>query len=297
VTDRQLLTADDVLDGVELDGKVVVVTGASGGLGREAVRAVSSRGAITVAAMRDPAKSGAGPDPVDGVAHVVPLDLASLASVRAAATAISGRWPHIDVLINNAGVMATLERRTADDFELQLGTNHLGHFLLTARLAPTLGASGRIVNVSSLGHMLTAMRWDDPHYRTRPYEKWEAYGQSKTANILFTVGLAQRGFDAYAVHPGTIATDLDRHLSPDERAFVEEASKDAGPRKTPAQGVATILWAATATGLPPGSYLADCEVAEAAAHATDPADAERLWSWSEDQVHEPFPSRRDRPLG
>ncbi len=281
-------TTDEVLEGVDLTGKVVVVTGASSGLGVETARALAVHGAQVAMAVRDPAKGIGAVDALEE--QLVTLDLASLDSVRSGAAAIVDRWPRVDVLVNNAGVMAVPEGRTTDGFELQLGTNHLGHFLLTARLAEALGEGSRIVNVSSRGHMVSGMHWDDPHYRRRPYNKWEAYGQSKTANILFTLGLAQRRRTAYAVHPGMIGTDLYRYLPPDERAAVE--SRPAGSEsttKTVPQGAATIVWAATAVGIPSGSYLADCQIAQAAPHATQPDEVERLWTWSEEQVGQPFP--------
>lgn len=274
-------TADEILGGVDLAGKVFVVTGASSGLGQALAERLLAGGAVVVHAVRDPSA-------VTGTGEVVPLDLASLSSVRSAAQAILGAHDRIDVLVNNAGVMATPEARTADGFELQLGTNHLGHFLLTALLAPAIGPRARIVNTSSLGHLVSGMRWDDPHFRTTPYDKWQAYGQSKTANILFTRGLAARGFTAYAVHPGAIDTGLFRHLSDTELAFTRQASESE--MRSPAQGIATIVWAATADGIPSGSYLADCQVADALPHATDPAESERLWTWSQEQVGHTFAS-------
>jgi NAD(P)-dependent dehydrogenase (short-subunit alcohol dehydrogenase family) len=286
-------TTDDVLEGVDLEGQVVVVTGASSGLGVETARALAAHGADVVMAVRDPARATDAADTVGASGHVVALDLASLDAVRTGAVAILESWPRVDVLVNNAGVMATPEGRTADGFELQLGTNHLGHFLLTALLAPEMPDGSRVVNVSSRGHMVSGMHWDDPHYRTRPYNKWEAYGQSKSANILFTRGLAQRGRTAYAVHPGRIVSGLYRYLPDEERAaLVEEQPTRAEmtPAKTLEQGAATIVWAATADGTPSGSYLADCRVEEAAAHATDPNDVERLWTWSEEEVTQAFPT-------
>ena len=226
-------------------------------------------------------------DAVDAVGpngRLVTLDLASLDSVRAGADAILDRWPRVDVLVNNAGVMATPEERTADGFDLQLGTNHLGHFLLDCAARARAGRRRHaIVNVTSAGHFISGMHWDDPHYRTRPYNKWEAYGQSKTANVLFTRGLAQRSRTAYAVHPGKIASGLYRYLPDEERAAIVEGQPASGEQnvKTVAQGAATSVWAATADGIPSGSYLADCQVAEAAADATDPDEVERLWAWSE----------------
>jgi len=283
-------TTDDVLAGVDLTGKVAVVTGASVGLGLETARALAAHGAQVALAMRNPVKGAEARDVVGPNGELVGLDLASLDAVRAGATAVLERLPQIDLLVNNAGVMATPLGRTADGFELQLGTNHLGHFLFTALLAPSLRDGARIVNVSSRGHLGSGMDWDDPHYRTREYNKWQAYGQSKTANILFTRGLARRGFTAYAVHPGMIVTELYRYLPDGERAAVQNrpTASDGTATKTVPQGAATIVWAATADAIPSGSYLADCAVAEAAPHATDADDVERLWTWSEDQVGQSF---------
>lgn len=271
-------TADEVLDGVDLRGTVAVVTGASSGLGAEVARALRAHGATVVGTARDP---GA----LDGV-EAVALDLTSLASVRSAAETILAGHPRIDLLFANAGVMATPEARTDDGFELQLGTNHLGHVALTALLAPAL-SDARIVLTSSLAHMLIGMRWDDPHFDTTPYDKWQAYGQSKSANILFAKGLAARGFTAYSVHPGAVGTGLMRYLEGDELAFAEQAS--TSERKTVGQGAATLVWATVADGIPNGSYLADCAVAEPAPHAADSADVDRLWTWSEAQLELRFP--------
>jgi NAD(P)-dependent dehydrogenase (short-subunit alcohol dehydrogenase family) len=283
-------TTDEVLAGVDLTGKVAVVTGASVGLGLETARGLAAHGAQVAMAMRDPATGAAARDVVGENGELVALDLASLDAVRSGAAAILDRHREIDVLVNNAGVMATPEGRTADGFELQLGTNHLGHFLFTALLAPALRDGSRIVNVSSRGHLGSGMDWDDPHYETRPYNKWQAYGQSKTANILFTRGLAQRGFTSYAVHPGMIITELYRYLPDDERAAVQNrpTSSDGTATKTVEQGAATIVWAATGDGIPSGSYLADCQIAEAAPHATGHDDVMRLWTWSEEQVGQSF---------
>jgi len=271
-------TAEQVLADVDLSGTVAVVTGASSGLGEGVARALAGRGADVVAAVRDTAR-------VSSSVVSVPLDLASLGSVRAAAEQLRSDLPRIDLLFNNAGIMAAPEGRTAEGFEMQLGTNHLGHFLLTALLSGVIAADGRIVNTSSLAHVMTGMQWDDPQFRHRPYEKWRAYGQSKTANVLFTRGLADRGFTAYAVHPGSVGTELTRHLDAEERAFVSERSVSP---KTVEEGVATLVWAAIADDIASGAYLADCSVAEAAPHATDPAEVDRLWSWSEEQVGQEF---------
>jgi NAD(P)-dependent dehydrogenase (short-subunit alcohol dehydrogenase family) len=302
---------DDVIRGVDLSGKQVVVTGASSGLGVETARCLAGAGADLLLVARDAGKLDAA---LATLRAAVPgatfdsalLDLADLASVRAAAEDILARCPRIDVLVNNAGVMACPLMRTADGLEMQFGTNHVGHFLLTARLMPALRAAApsRIVNLSSAGHKFGAMNLDDPNYEQRDYNKWVAYGESKTANVLFTVGLEQRfgkqGVHALAVHPGVIMTELSRHM--DEADF-ELLQSRGGPDglqlKSVEQGAATSVWAATAAELEGrgGLYLEDCHVAGPAApgqgdgveaYATDPALADRLWEITESLVGETF---------
>jgi NAD(P)-dependent dehydrogenase (short-subunit alcohol dehydrogenase family) len=307
MADSAKRTSDDVLRGMDLGGKVAVVTGASGGLGLETARALAAAGATVVLASRDAAKTAAS---VETIRKQVPdarlesrwLDLASLASVRAAARQLLAAHPRIDILINNAGVMATPLLRTAEGFELQLGTNHLGHFLFTCELVPALlaAAPARIVNLSSGGHLISDVLWDDPLFRRRPYDKWVAYGQSKTANVLFTIELERRlgtrGVHAFAVHPGMILTDLGRHLTADDLAALEKMGESAPggalpPFKSIPQGAATTLWAATAPDLVDhgGSYLADCAVSsDHAPWAVDHDAARRLWSLSEDLIGERF---------
>jgi NAD(P)-dependent dehydrogenase (short-subunit alcohol dehydrogenase family) len=288
-------TTDDVLAGVDLTGRTALVTGASAGLGVETVRALRSVGCEVVGAVRDVDKArGALGDEVD----LVPLDLADLDSVRRAAGEIGSRLPRIDLLINNAGVMAPPLSRTRQGFELQLGTNHLGHFVLTNALVPALVAGSRIVNLSSRGHLRSPMRWDDPHFRDEAgYEKWTAYGQSKTANVLFTVELEKRlggqGVHAYAVHPGVIMTELSRHLTEDDTSAL--MARLPPSFKTVEQGAATTVWAATSAELEGtgGLYLEDCHVAAVtpgdgsggyAPYAVDPDEAARLWDWSMEQT-------------
>jgi len=306
-------TTDEVLEGIDLSGRTALVTGASAGLGVETARSLASVGARVVLAARDPAKGEAAEVVIrrsvpGAVLELGLLDLASLASIRAFATWMLERHDRLDLLINNAGVMAPPLGRTPDGFELQIGTNHLGHFLLTGLLAPAVlaGAPARIVNLSSRGHLRSDIHWDDPHYRTRPYDKWEAYGQSKTANILFTVELerrlAGRGVHAYAVHPGVILTELSRHLTRDD--LTDLAGRAPGGRlelKSIEAGAATTVWAATSPELADvgGVYLEDCQVASAgggtdtmgghAPWALDPASAARLWAWSEAEVGQAFP--------
>jgi NAD(P)-dependent dehydrogenase (short-subunit alcohol dehydrogenase family) len=305
-------TTTDVLDGVDLTGKTAVVTGGSAGLGAETARSLASVGAHVVIAVRDAEKGKAAMDTIgEGVPgaklELGTLDLASLASVRAFAQDTLARHDRIDLLINNAGVMACPFGRTTDGFEMQLGTNHLGHFLLTGMLAPALvdGAPARVVNLSSRGHLRGDIDWDDPHFHSRPYDKWEAYGQSKTANILFTVELDRRlassGVRAYAVHPGVIITELARHLTADDFSDMQSRGPRGGFKfKDVDAGAATTVWAATSPELADvgGVYLEDCHIGEPATapdspggyapRAVDPDTARRLWSWSEDQVGESF---------
>ncbi len=304
-------TTDEVAAGIDLSGRVAVVTGASAGLGVETARCLAAHGAHVVLACRNPDKGAA---VEEAIAAKVPgarlelaaLDLASLASVRSFASEVLERHRRVDLLINNAGVMATPFERTADGFELQLGTNHLGHFLLTGLLEPALvaAAPSRIVNLTSRGHVRSSFHWEDPHYRTRPYDKWEAYGQSKTANIWCAIELdrrlSPRGVHAYAVHPGVIATELSRHLDKDD--FAAMASRMPGGRlvlKTVEQGAATTVWAATSPDLADagGLYLEDCGIAGPAdaegtrgyaPWAMDAESAARLWAWSEEEVGELF---------
>jgi NAD(P)-dependent dehydrogenase (short-subunit alcohol dehydrogenase family) len=279
-------TTDEVLEGVDLSGRAALVTGASAGLGVETVRALQSKGCEVVGAVRDVAKARGVVD-----CDLVQVDLADLSSVREGAAAASDRLPRIDLLVNNAGIMACPLMRTADGFEMQLGTNHLGHFAWTTALLDNLGPDSRIVNLSSRGHFRGGMLWDDPHFRDeKAYEKWQAYGQSKTANILFTQGLAARGHTSYAVHPGVIITELGRHLTAEDS---EGLAKRLPTFKTVPQGAATTVWACVAEGLPNGSYLEDCGVAGPVnedfsagvmPYAIDPAEAERLWQWSLEQT-------------
>jgi NAD(P)-dependent dehydrogenase (short-subunit alcohol dehydrogenase family) len=301
-------TTDDVLQGVDLSRKVALVTGASGGLGLETARALTAAGATVVIAARDVEKTRAA---VQSIRDRVPtaalenlqLDLTSLASVRCCAAAFLAAHDRLDLLINNAGVMATPFGHTIDGFELQIGTNHLGHFLLTGLLGPAIlaAAPSRIVNLTSGGHLISDVHWDDPNFARHPYEKWTAYGQSKTANVLFTVELERRlgarGVHAFAVHPGMIITDLGRHLTQDDFATLQTMAESAPgggglpPFKSIPQGAATTVWAATAPELAGrgGAYLADCAISsEHAPWATDAVAAQRLWTLSERLVGQSF---------
>ena len=305
-------TTDDVLEGISLTGKTVLVTGATAGLGIETSRALAAVGASVVMLGRNPEVLEQEAEALRGMSlpgqiatHTI--DLANLDSVREAADAIVAKYPRIDIVINNAGVMACPLMRTADGFEMQFGTNHLGHFLLTCLIMPAVlaGAPGRIVNLSSSGHKFSDVNLDDPNYQQRDYDKWVAYGESKTANALFSVALDQRlksqGIRSLAVHPGVIMTKLGRHLS---EADIENLMNSAPEGesldwKSVEQGAATSVWAATAPELADKGalFLENCQIAVAAEpgkgggvedYALDPESADRLWALSEQLVGQRF---------
>lgn len=283
----------------DLTGTRAVVTGANSGIGFHTAAALVDHGAEVVLAVRNTDAGREAAKKFKGVCTVEELDLASQTSIHEFAERFDGS---LDLLINNAGVMYTPLERTAEGFEMQFGTNHVGHFLLTCLLVPALLADppARIVNLSSGGHVASDIVWDDPNFERREYDKFAAYGQSKTANILFSVELERRlgsrGVHAYAVHPGMIATELARHMTEDDRAALMERAKRAPsggmpPRKTVEQGAATSVWAATAPELADagGTYLADCEVTDDhAPWACDPESATRLWALTETLVGQNF---------
>ena len=306
-------TTDEVLEGIDLSGQWVLVTGASAGIGQETARAVAAHGGNVVLGVRDVEKGERAAEPVRAAAaehgatvELREVDLASLASVRAFTDAVTADHDRLDVIVANAGVMATPEGRTADGFETQFGTNHLGHFVLVNRLRPLLASPGRIVNLSSSGHRFSPVVLDDVNFERTPYDAWQAYGRSKTANILFAVELDRRGRDAgrraCAVHPGTVVTELGRHLT--EETLGALATARAGQEtvwKTPAVGASTSVWCgfradAAEVG---GRYCEDCHVAEPTAdavsttgvrdYALDPDAARALWARSEELVGESFP--------
>jgi NAD(P)-dependent dehydrogenase (short-subunit alcohol dehydrogenase family) len=296
-------TASEVVEGTDLTGVVVVVTGCSGGIGLETVRALLSAGATVVAGNRPGVKSDTSEHQLreeypNARLEVIALDLGSLNSVRAFATEVLNRYASITLLINNAGIMAVPYATTDEGFESQIGTNHIGHFVLTNLLLPALlaGAPSRIVNLSSSSHFRSDIHWDDPMFTSHEYEAWPAYSQSKTANILFTKELdrryASKGLRALAVHPGVISTDLSRSLSEQDQAWVEEQVTAAGIiRKTPQQGASTTLVAALdpELGEQGGSYLADCVVTESASWTYDSDAPARLWALTESWLGESFP--------
>lgn len=295
-------TAGDVLSGIDLTGRTVVVTGGYSGLGFETTRSLIAAGARVIVPAR---RSDVARTALMGLAgcQVIEMDLLDIPSVRAAAAQIRESAGRLDLLMAIAGVMATPQRHVGPGWESQLAANHFGHFALTCELYPLLAAAdgARVVVNSSAGHALTDFRWHDPHFRTG-YDKWLAYGQAKTANSLFAVHLDALGRDdgvrAFALHPGKIITGLQREMSRAEqveRGWVDEQGTVIGPGfKTAAQGAATGLWAATSELLADhgGSYLEDCAIAAVAspgtpmddggvrAYAIDPAAAERLWELS-----------------
>ena len=302
----ELATTDDVLAGVDLRGRTVLVTGGTTGLGFETVRAVAAAGASVVLTARTEAK---GLEAEAGIAALVPgadvthevCELSSFASVRSFTDRFAASHERLDVLIANAGIMAVPFGHTEDGFELQFGTNHLGHFLLVGRLLPLLvsSAPSRIVLLSSGGHTASDIVWDDVNFASRDYSKFEAYGQSKTANILHAVELerryGERGVHAWAVHPGMVTTDLGRHFTRDDYRDLVKRAESAGsalpPRVGPDVGASTQVWAATSDAALScvGAYLADCGPADARSYATDPDGARRLWELSELMVGESFP--------
>jgi NAD(P)-dependent dehydrogenase (short-subunit alcohol dehydrogenase family) len=304
-------TTDDVLEGRDLSGKRVLITGVSAGLGVETARAFAAHGAKVTGAARDLDKARAATSHIDGIA-LVELDLANLASVRAAADHLNGRGERFDLVIANAGVMATPKGTTADGFETQFGTNHLGHFVFVNRIAPLIETGGRLVNLSSAGHRFSDVDLDDPNFETTAYDPFVAYGRSKTANVLFAVAFDARhkgrGVRAAAVHPGGIQTELGRHMTPEliqqlmgwiATDPAQPPSRESYPWKTIPQGAATSVWTGVVAdaGAVGGRYCEDCHVAEVVdgaalgrsgvrRYALDPERAEALWAKSCEMVGE-----------
>ena len=318
-------TTDEVLDGVDLRGKRILVTGVSAGLGVETARALAAHGAHVVGAARDLAKARNATKHIrasvdgngDGTLELIELDLASLASVRAAADALLKTGKPFDLVIANAGVMACPFGHTADGFETQFGTNHLGHFVFVNRIAPMMSHGSRLVNLASSGHRFSDVDLDDPNFEKTAYDPWQAYGRAKTANILFAVEFDRRhkanGIRATAVHPGGIATELGRHAFKDEatlQKFIDDinarhaaAGQPPFQLKSIPQGAATSVWAGVVAPAEDvgGKYCEDCHVATllpaedmspisagVRAYALDPERAKKLWAKSEEMVGEQF---------
>jgi NAD(P)-dependent dehydrogenase (short-subunit alcohol dehydrogenase family) len=308
-------TTDEVLDAIDLTGKRYLVTGVSAGLGVETARALVAHGASVIGAARDLAKAEAATAEIGAAAgpgsfDLIELDLASLASVRAAADRLLADGRRFDAVIANAGIMATPEGRTADGFELQFGTNHLGHFLFVNQIAPLIVDGGRFVSLSSGAHHFSDIDIADPNFETMPYDPWLAYGAAKTANALFAVEFDRRhrarGIRAASVHPGGINTELGRYMSEEAQATLAaaiaemQASGQGFAFKSVPQGAATSVWAATVADPAEigGRYLEDCHVAETVeaqsvgfgvrSYALDAERAKLLWDKSEELVGERF---------
>jgi NAD(P)-dependent dehydrogenase (short-subunit alcohol dehydrogenase family) len=316
-------TTDDVLSGVDLHGKWILVTGVSAGIGVETARALAAHGAHVLGAARDLVKAEAATVQVQkdaaanhGSFKLVALDLADLKSVRACADRLIDKGESFDLVIANAGVMAMPFGHTMDGFETQFGTNHLGHFVLVNRIASLIRTGGRLVNVSSAGHRISNVDLEDPNFEKTVYDPMVAYGRSKTANILFAVAFDQRhrghGVRATAVHPGAIQTELGRHMDAGQmqnlidRINQQLAEEGKGPFewKTIPQGAATSVWAGVVAPADKigGRYCANCQVGNIVpdgavitaagegvrAYALDPHNAEALWRKSEELVGESF---------
>jgi NAD(P)-dependent dehydrogenase (short-subunit alcohol dehydrogenase family) len=310
-------TTDEVLQGVNLSGKRVLVTGVSAGLGVETARVLAAHGAQVVGAARDLSKAQAATQQVraqaasGGSLDLVQLDLASLDSVRRCADGLLAASKPFDLIIANAGVMACPKSKTVDGFETQFGTNHLGHFVLVNRIASLLKSGSRLVNLSSAGHRYADVDLEDPNFERTPYDEFIAYGRSKTANVLFAVEFDRRhkarDVRATAVHPGGIQTELSRYMTPEVRERLIARNNASQPKgaapfsyKSIPQGIATSVWAACVAdaGAIGGRYCEDCHVAEVVSvpgqregvrrYALDPQRAQALWQRSEELVGERF---------
>lgn len=302
-------TGTEVLAEIDLCGKTAIVTGGYSGLGLETVRCLAAKSVTVIVPVRSPKRAKEALSGIGGDISILPLDLSDLSSVRSFANHIIASQTQLDLLINNAGIMACPAARVSGGWESQFGINHMGHFALTQALLPLLmkKAGNRVISLSSTGHKLSPIGWEDVNYKTRNYDKWQAYGQAKTANALFANALSRRlvatGGLAFSVHPGGIFTPLQRHLPKEEMISLGWLGDDGEPSemakqsfKTPEQGCSTTLWAATSdklTGVP-GVYCEDCNIASptdtdsptarysgADQHACDDEEAERLWVLSE----------------
>jgi NAD(P)-dependent dehydrogenase (short-subunit alcohol dehydrogenase family) len=304
----------DVIANLDLAGKTAIVTGGYSGLGLETTRALAAKGVSVIVPVRSPEKAAESLAGIEGNVKTLALDLGDLASVRAFARAMLEQLERLDMLINNAGIMACPEARVGPGWESQLGVNHMGHFALTQALLPLIEKTegARVIALSSTGHKITDIRWDDIQFTREPYNKWKAYGQAKTANALFANALSRRlrdkGALAFAVHPGGIFTPLQRHLPKEEMValgWIDESGEPSALAKagfkTPEQGCSTTLWAATTDRLAgkPGVYCEDCDVAKPTeagsptarflwvdAHACSDESAEKLWAISESLLAE-----------
>lgn len=294
--------ARDAIGGRDLAGKVAIVTGGYSGLGLETTRVLAGAGAAVIVPARSPEKARAALAGMPRVEQAA-LDLADPGSIDAFANDFLGSNRKLDILVNNAAIMASPLMRDARGYEAQFATNHLGHFQLAARLWPALaqGRGARVVSLSSIGHRRAPVNLEDPNFEKTPYDKWEAYGRAKSANSLFAIGLDARGaarnVRAFAVHPGGIMTDLQRFMPEEEKramGWIDEHGVVNERFKTPSQGAATSVWCAANPQLDGkgGVYCEDCDIAVAVPSdsqewrgvrpwAIDPALADKLWALSE----------------
>lgn len=302
-------TGTEVLAGIDLTGKTAIVTGGYSGIGLETVRGLAAKGASVIVPVRSPEKASENLAGVPGEISTAPLDLSNLGSVQTFVAAMQENLSRLDLLINNAGIMACPEARVGPGWESQFGINHMGHFALTTGLMSLLQSTpgARVVALSSTAHKVSDILWDDIQFDRAEYDKWRAYGQAKTANALFANGLSRRlkesGGTAFSVHPGGIFTPLQRHLPKEEMIALGWLGEDGEPSelakqgfKTPAQGASTTLWAATSAQLAgkPGVYCENCDIAAPTEpdspyarymgvedHVCSDESAERLWEISE----------------
>lgn len=298
---------EDILKGKDLLGKTAIVTGGYSGIGLETTRALAAAGARVYVPVRNPKKAEENLRDIEGDVNVDMMDLGVLTSVRDYAATIIEREPKLDMLINNAGIMACPESRVGNNWESQFAVNHLGHFVLTTELLLLLknADAARVVCLSSIGHRRSDILWDDIHFERTPYEKWTAYAQAKTANALFALGFdmkyADQGVRAFSVHPGGILTPLQRHLPNEEMQALgwtdaegNLSEQAAAMFKSTTQGCTTTLWAATSEALANtgGLYCEDCDVANLATEdspryfdvapwAVSEEGAQRLWDVTE----------------
>ncbi len=299
----------DVIADLDLTGTTAIVTGGYSGIGLETIRALAAKDVLVVVPVRSPGKATENLAGVEGDVRTAPLDLADLASVRRFGASMLDELDRLDFLINNAGIMACPEGRVGPGWESQFGINHMGHFALTKALLPLIEKTpgARVVALSSSAHKVSDIRWDDIHFESSGYDKWQAYGQAKTANALFANALSRRLADkdalVFSVHPGGIFTPLQRHLPQEEMMALGWLDANGEPTemakagfKTPEQGCSTTLWAATSAKLEgkPGVYCEDCDIAAVTDlespyaryrgvndHAASDESAERLWDISE----------------
>ncbi|WP_369026228.1 oxidoreductase [Qipengyuania sp. RANM35] len=305
-------TAREVAAAGKVAGKTVVVTGGYSGIGTETVRALAGEGARVIVGARRTGQAHEVLDGFEGDITILELDLSDPASIDRFAQGVAGETDHIDILINNAAIMASPLARDARGYEAQFATNHLGHFQLTARLWPLILAAApgaRVVTLSSIGHRLQGLDLDDPNFERRDYDKWLAYGQAKSANALFALQLDKlgepKGVRAFAVHPGGIATPLQRHLTMDEQramGWYDEEGNVHEAFKSTEEGASTSVWCATSPLLEGmgGVYCEDCDIAKPAdpenpraggvwPHVRDEGLAEALWRKSEEMTGVSFP--------